>query len=228
MSRSGGDPAEVWSAVDRYIEDKMVRADPALDAALAASVDAGLPAIAVSPVQGKLLHIVARAMRATAILEIGTLGGYSAIWLARALLPGGRLITIERDPRHARIARANVERAGVDELVELRTGDALDVLPQLAAERAGPFDLTFIDADKPRITEYFDWALQLSRVGSLIVVDNVIRNGAVVDPASTDPDVQGVRRFNDRLAREPRVAATAIQTVGVKGYDGFAAALVLA
>ena len=228
MSRSGGDPAARWTEVDHYLDELLVRPDAALDAALAASAAAGLPAIAVAPNQGKLLHLIARAMRATAILEVGTLGGYSTIWLARALHPGGRVITIEREREHAAVARANFDRAGVTDQVELRVGDALDILPQLAAERAGPFDLTFIDADKPRITEYFEFALQLSRPGSLIVVDNVIRDGKVIDAASDDPNVRGVRRFNERIAAEPRVSATALQTVGVKGYDGFTVALVLA
>ena len=227
MSRSGGDPAEVWSAVDRYLAEELVHQDAALDAALASSAAAGLPQIAVAPVQGKLLHLLVRAVRARAILEIGTLGGYSTIWMARGLPPGGLLVTIEREEKHARVAQANIDRAGVADLVEVRLGDALDVLPQIAAERVGPFDLTFIDADKPRITEYFEWALQLSRPGSLILVDNVIRSGEVVDAASPDANVQGVRRFYERIAGEPRVSATAIQTVGVKGYDGLAVVLVL-
>lgn len=219
---------EQWTAVDRYISDLLVPPDPALDAALAASTAAGLPAINVAPNQGKLLHLLARLKGARTILEIGTLGGYSTIWLARALPADGRLITLEAEPKHAEIARANIARAGLDRIVELRLGRALDTLPQIAAEGRGPFDLVFIDADKASIAEYFAWALKLTRVGSLIIVDNVVRKGAVIDAASEDPNVRGVRRFNEVLAAEKRVSATAIQTVGSKGYDGFALALVVA
>jgi len=215
-------PLDTWVAVDRYIAGALVPSDPALDAALEASAEAGLPPIQVSPNQGKFLHLLAQAIGARTILEIGTLGGYSAIWLARALPPGGRLITLEADPRHAAIARANFARAGLADVVELRVGRALETLPELA----GPFDFIFIDADKPSNADYFAWALKLSRRGSLIVIDNVIRDGAVIDAASADPDVQGVRRLNELLAAEPRVSATAIQTVGSKGYDGFVMALV--
>ena len=217
-----------WTAVDRYITDLFAPPDPALDAALQASAAAGLPPHDVSPTQGKLLLLLARVQGARTILEIGTLGGYSTIWLARALPAGGRLITLEADPKHAEVARANIARAGLAAVVELRLGPALDTLPQLAAEGRGPFDLIFIDADKPNNPEYFAWALKLSRRGSLIIADNVVRNGAVVDAASSDPSVQGVRRFHELLAAEPRVSATAIQTVGSKGYDGFAIALVTA
>jgi predicted O-methyltransferase YrrM len=217
---------ELWSAVDRYITDLFVQPDAALHAALQASEAAGLPAISVSPPQGKFLHLLARALGARAILEIGTLGGYSTIWLARALPAGGRLITLEADPKHAEIARTNIARAGLTGTVELRLGRALDTLPQLAAERRGPFDLIFIDADKPSYADYFNWALKLSRRGTVIIGDNVIRKGAVIDPAGDDPRLPGVRRFNDRVASEPRVSATAIQTVGAKGYDGFTLALV--
>lgn len=215
-------PQEQWTAVDRYITGVFVHSDPALDAALEASAAAGLPPIQVSPNQGKFLHLLARAMGARTILEIGTLGGYSAIWLARALPPGGRLITLEADPRHAKVARANLARAGLTDVAELRVGRALETLPELA----GPFDVIFIDADKPSNADYFTWALKLSRQGSLIVIDNVIRDGAVIDAASADPNVQGVRRLNELLAAEPRVSATTIQTVGGKGYDGFTMALV--
>src|SRR5262249_18682814 len=217
---------EQWAAVDRYLADLFVPPDPALEAALRDSAAAGLPAINVSPTQGKLLHLLARAQGARTILEVGTLGGYSTIWLARALPPGGRLVTLEIDPKHAEVARGNIARAGLSDVVELRLGRALDTLPQLAAEGRGPFDFVFIDADKPGNADYFAWALRLSRRGSLIVVDNVVRKGAVVDADSDDPNVQGVRRFNDMLAAESRVSATAIQTVGSKGYDGFALALV--
>ncbi len=219
---------EQWVAVDQYITDALVRPDPALDEALAASAAAGLPPINVTPNLGKFLHLLAKAQGARAILEVGTLGGYSTIWLARALPPGGRLVTLEVDPTHAAVARANVARAGLADVVELRLGPALETLPRLAAEGRGPFDLIFIDADKPSNPDYFRWALKLSRIGSLIVIDNVVRNGAVADPSSTDPSVQGVRRLNELLAAEPRVSATAIQTVGSKGYDGFTVALVVA
>jgi predicted O-methyltransferase YrrM len=170
--------------------------------------------------------LLARIQGAKNILEIGTLAGYSTIWLARALPPGGRLITMEADVRHAEIARANIARAGLANVVELRLGNALDTLPQLAAEGRGPFDLIFVDADKESSAEYFAWSLKLSRRGSLLVFDNVVRDGAVIDPANDNPSVQGIRRFNEILAAEPRVSATAIQTVGSKGYDGFALALV--
>lgn len=219
---------DLWTAVDRYITDLLVQPDPVLDAALQASTEAGLPAINVSPPQGKQLMLLARLGQARNILEIGTLGGYSTIWLARALPPGGRLVTLESDPMHANVARANIARAGFADIVELRLGRALDTLPVLAAERRDPFDVIFIDADKANIPEYFTWSLRLSRRGSVIIVDNVIRKGAVIDAASDNADVQGVRRLNDLLAMERRVSATVIQTVGSKGYDGFAMALVVA
>lgn len=218
---------ETWTAVDRYLTDMLVPSDPALDAALESSAEAGLPSIQVSPNQGKLLHLLARSQGARAILEIGTLGGYSTIWLARALPAGGHLFTLESDSKHAEVAEANIARAGLASVVELRLGRALDTLPRLAAEGRGPFDLVFIDADKPNIPQYFAWSLKLSRRGSLIIVDNVVRDGAVVDAASGDPNVQGVRRLNELLAAEPRVSATTIQTVGSKGYDGFTLALVI-
>jgi predicted O-methyltransferase YrrM len=217
---------ELWTAVDQYINGLFVPNDPALQAALEASTAAGLPSIQVSPPQGKLLHLLARLQGARNILEIGTLGGYSSIWMARALPPGGRLLTLEANAKHADVARANFARAGLANVIELRPGPALDTLPQIAAEGRGPFDLIFIDANKDAMSEYFDWALKLSRPGSVIISDNVIRDGGIIDPASKDPDIQGVRRFNERLAAEPRVSATEIQTVGSKGYDGFALALV--
>jgi predicted O-methyltransferase YrrM len=221
------DHEQQWSAVDHYISDLLVRPDEALESALRASSDAGLPSINVSPCQGKLLHLLARLISARNILEIGTLGGYSAIWMARALpRDGGRLVTLEFDPKHAECARANIERAGLASLVEVRLGRAIDTLPKLAAEKRGPFDLIFIDADKPSTPDYFTWALKLARKGSLIIVDNVVRGGKVVDANSTDASVGGIRRFNQMLSNETRVSATAIQTVGVKGYDGFATALV--
>ncbi|MEO8726032.1 MAG: O-methyltransferase [Acidobacteriaceae bacterium] len=218
---------EQWTAVDSYITDSLIPSDPALDGALQASAAAGLPSIQVAPNQGKLLHLLVRIQGARNILEIGTLGGYSTIWLARALPAQGRLITLEADPKHAEVARANIARAGLSDIVDLRLGKALDTLPQIAAEDRAPFDLIFIDADKANIPEYFRWSLQLSHSGSVIIVDNVVRKGAVIEAESGDPDVQGVRRFNELLAMEPRVSATTIQTVGSKGYDGFTLALVI-
>jgi len=217
---------ELWTEVDRYITDLLVPADPALDQALAASKAAGLPAINVAPNQGKLLELLARLRGARSILEIGTLGGYSSIWLARALPAGGRLVTLEADAKHAEVARANIANAGLAGSVEVRLGKALDTLPQLEKEDRGAFDLVFIDADKENIPAYFTWALRLTKPGSLIIVDNVVRKGAVIDAASKDVNIQGVRRFNELVAREPRVSATAIQTVGSKGYDGLAFLLV--
>jgi predicted O-methyltransferase YrrM len=214
----------VWAEVDRYFADHLVEADPVLEAALAASDAAGLPAIAVAPNQGKLLHLLARLKGARRILEIGTLGGYSTIWLARALPGDGQLITLEYDPRHAEVARANLASAGLADRVEIRVGAALDTLPTLA----GPFDLFFIDADKVNNAAYVEWALRLSTVGSLIIVDNVVRGGQVVDDASDDPAILGTRELFEMLANEPRLSATAIQTVGGKSYDGFALALVTA
>jgi predicted O-methyltransferase YrrM len=219
---------EQWIAVDNYITDLLVKPDDALDHALQSSAEAGLPAISVSPPQGKLLHLLARLQSARRILEIGTLGGYSAIWLARALAPGGRLISLEIDPKHAEIARTNIARAELADVAEVRVGPALDLLPKIASEGIGPFDLAFIDADKPNNPNYFQWAVKLSRRGSLIIVDNVVRDGKVIDANDSDPSIQGVRRLNDLIAAERRVSATAIQTVGGKGYDGLAIALVIA
>jgi predicted O-methyltransferase YrrM len=216
----------IWSSVDRYICDHLVPADPALEAALKDSTAAGLPEISVTPNQGKLLQMLARLCGARRILEFGTLGGYSTIWLARALPAGGRLITLECEPRHAEVARANIGRAGVADVVDLRVGPALELLPGIEAEGLGPFDLIFIDADKASIDHYFRWALKLSRPGSVIIADNVVRQGAVTDPASLDPNVQGVRRLYELLSTESRVTATALQTVGSKGHDGFAIAVV--
>lgn len=221
-------PQNTWASVDQYFSELLLPPDPALDAALDASVAAGLPAINVSPNQGKFLMLLARVHGARRILEIGTLGAYSTIWLARALPAdgSGRLTTLEYDPKHAAVARANLDRAGLTPLVDLRIGAALDTLPQLAAEGLGPFDFIFIDADKVNYPSYWAWSLKLSRPGSLIVIDNVVRNGGIIDANSSDQNIQGVRRFNELLAAEPRVTATAIQTVGGKGYDGFAVALV--
>jgi predicted O-methyltransferase YrrM len=218
----------LWSEVDRYIVDLLVPADAVLDAAQESIVSAGLPPISVSPAHGKLLHLLARLHQARSILEIGTLGGYSTIWMARALPDDGRLITLEIDPKHAEVAHLNIARAELSSRVELRLGRALDTLEELEAEGAGPFDMIFIDADKASIPEYFEYALGMSRRGTLIVVDNVIRSGAVIDAESTDPNIQGIRRFNEMLAAEPRVSATELQTVGSKGYDGFAFVLVIA
>jgi predicted O-methyltransferase YrrM len=217
---------EQWTAVDGYISQLVVQPDAVLEAALAESVAADLPAINVSPPLGKLLHLLARALQARTILEIGTLGGYSTIWLARALPPGGLLVTLESEASHAEVARANIASAGLSKRVELRLGMAQETLPQLADEGRGPFDLVFIDADKTAYCEYLAWALKLTRRGSLIIADNVVRKGEVIDPNSPDPRVQAVRRFNEMLAAEPRVSATIIQTVGSKGYDGIALALV--
>src|SRR5271170_6151289 len=219
---------KLWTAVDQYTTDLLLPADAALDAALAASDAAGLPQISVSPSQGKLLMLLAQLAGASQILEIGTLGGYSSIWLARALSPGGRLITLEANPKHAEVARANIAHAGFGSVVEVRLGDARASIQQLAAEGSGPFDLIFIDADKQSIPHYLEWSLKLSRRGSLIIVDNVVRDGALIDAKSKDPNVQGARRLHEMLAAEPRLSATTIQTVGSKGYDGFTLALVTA
>jgi predicted O-methyltransferase YrrM len=213
-----------WTEVDRYIAQFLVPSDPALDNALQASQAAGLPPINVSPNQGKLLMLLARAIGAQKILEIGTLGGYSTVWLARALTIGCCLITIEADPSRAEIARANVARAGLADIVEVRQGRALDVLPTLVAD--GPFDFVYIDADVANSAEYFQWALKLSRSGGLIVVDNVIRHGSILDAENRKRDVEGLRQFYKLVAAEPRVSMTVIQTVGCKGYDGLAIALV--
>jgi len=218
---------DLWTAVDHYFTEQLVPPDPALEAALQASQAAGLPAINVAPNQGKLLQLLAQLQGARTILEIGTLGGYSTIWLARALPAGGRLISLEAEPKHAEVAQANIARAGLAEVVEVRLGPALETLPELAAEGHGPFDLIFIDADKRSNSDYFTWALKLSRPGSLIIVDNVVRGGEVANAASTASDVQGSRQVIEMLGAEPRVSATALQTVGSKGYDGFALAVVI-
>lgn len=217
-----------WAAVDGYFAGQLVPEDEALVAALEASAAAGLPPHQVSASQGKLLMMLALMNRARTILEIGTLGGYSTIWLARALPEHGSLVTLELDPKHAEVARSNVDRAGVGALVDVRVGRAIESLPKLAKERPRPFDMIFVDADKASNPDYFRWALQLSRRGSVIVVDNVVREGAVVDSSSEDPSVKGVRKLMALMASEPRITATAIQTVGSKGYDGFAIAMVTA
>ena len=216
----------LWKAVDAYVTETIVAEEPALGEALAANSAAGLPSIDVSAPQGKLIHLMARMMGARKALEIGALGGYSTIWLARALPDDGRLITLELNPRNAEVARRNVARAGLGAKVEIRTGAALNILPKIEAEGLGPFDFVFIDADKINNSAYLDWALRLSRPGTAIVVDNVVREGEVADAASRDPDVVGVRRMFELIAREKRLSATAIQTVGLKGWDGFALAIV--
>lgn len=213
---------EKWAEVDRYLATALLEHDTALEDALAASEAAGIPAIQVSPLQGKLLMLLAQMLEARRILEIGTLAGYSTIWLARGLAKDGRIITLEADPRHAGLARSNFERAGLEKTIALRLGKALATLPEVAAEKEGPFDLCFIDADKKHIPEYFTWALRLARPGGLIVVDNVVRAGEIVDSESREANIEGIRRFLEMAGAEPRVAATALQTVGVKGHDGFA------
>lgn len=217
---------DLWTSVDNYLCETMIPPDPALDAALQSSAAAGLPSIHVAPNQGKLLHLLARLQGARNILEIGTLGGYSTIWLTRALPRGGRLVTLEADSRHAEVARGNLDRAGLSSVVELRLGRALDSLPKLEQDGKGPFDFIFIDADKPSLPEYLQWALKLSRPGTVIFIDNVVREGGVVEASSEDPAIQGVRRMNELIAAEPRLAATCLQTVGSKGYDGFTLAIV--
>ncbi len=215
---------DLWSAVDAHLDALFAPHDEALAAALRESEKAGLPAIQVAPNQGKMLHLLARTMGARRILEVGTLGGYSAIWLARALPQDGHLVTLEADPKHAEVARRNLARAGLADRVDVKVGPALDTLPTLE----GPFDLVFLDADKPNNPQYLEWALRLARKGSLIVGDNVVREGAILDAESGDPSARGTRTFLEMLSREPRVSATAIQTVGSKGHDGFALALVVA
>lgn len=217
---------ELWTEVDQYFSGHLLPSDPVLESALAESASADLPAISVSPNQGRFLQILTQIVGARSILEVGTLGGYSTIWLARGLRPGGRLVTLEVDEKHAEVALRNLSNAGLGKIVELRVGNALETLPQLAAEGRAPFDLIFIDADKQNIPTYFEWALKMSRPGTLIVVDNVVRKGAVIDGESTDPNIQGVRRFTKSLGADSRASGTVIQTVGIKGYDGFAIVLV--
>lgn len=224
-----------WRAVDVYLDELLHLEDDALRVGVAAADAAGLPPIQVSAPYGKLLHVLALVAGARRILEIGTLGGYSGTWLARALPPGGRLVTLELDPRHAEVARESFERAGVADRIEIRVGRAVDSLAALVAENTAPFDLVFIDADKPTYPEYLEWSLRLSRPGTVIVADNVVRRGAIADPGaapewrgrSDDENVAAVRRFIEMLARDPRVSATVVQTVGAKGYDGFALAIVV-
>jgi predicted O-methyltransferase YrrM len=218
---------ELWSAVDSYLCSNLIAPDPILEAAIKSSIEAGLPSIAVTPTLGKFLHLLARIQNAKQILEIGTLGGYSTIWLARALPPTGRLVTLEYDPKHAAVASANFVRAGLQDIIELRIGKALDTLPEVAAAHSTPFDLIFIDADKQNNPAYFEWALKLSRPGSLIIVDNVIRDGAILDAATDHPVLKGVQQLFALLHNSPRVQSTALQIVDAKGHDGFALSLVL-
>lgn len=218
-------PEQIWTAVDEYVGGLLAPHDEALDGTIEAAEAAGLPSIQVSPPQGKLLHLLARAIGARHVLEFGTLGGYSTIWLARALPEDGRLITLEADLRYAEVARGSIERAGLGDLVELRVGPALETLPLLEEEGAGPFDLVFIDADKIHSPDYFAWSLERTRSGGLIIVDNVVRGGTLVDPGD-DASAHAQRRMHEAIAAEPRVSATTIQTVGGKGYDGFTIALV--
>ena len=215
-----------WTTVDEYFEEKLLAADPVLDEVLRSSAAAGLPNIQVSPTQGKLLYLLAKAQGARKVLEVGALGGYSTIWLARALPTDGQVVTLEVSTKHAEVARANIRRAGLQDRVEIRLGPALETLPKLLAEKRGPFDLFFLDADKANTLAYFEWSLKLSRPGSLIVVDNVVRKGEVADPSNPSLDVRGMREFLDALVSETRVSATGIQTVGRKGYDGFVLARV--
>lgn len=218
---------DIYTQVDKYLAPRLAPHDAALDAAVAACEAADLPTIAVSQNQGKLLHVLARSVRAGQILEIGTLGGYSTIWLARALADGGHLVTLEADPKHADVAESNLADARLTDRVELRRGKAIETLPKLHEEGLGPFDFVFIDADKPSIPDYFTWALKLTKPGSLIVVDNVVRKGKLADDQSTDEAVLGCRRLVELLEDEPRVAATIVQIVGEKGHDGLALATVL-
>lgn len=217
---------ELWTSVDNYIVENLIQTDPMLNEVMQANTAAGLPAIDVAPNQGKLLHLLARIQGARRILEIGTLGGYSTIWLARALPSDGKLTTLEVEAKHAEVAKANIARAGLSSVVELRLGPALELLSQLHEEGAPPFDFIFIDADKQNIPGYLEWSLRLSHPGTIIVTDNVVREGAVINPEDPDPRVQGVRRFFSMIAADPRIDATTLQTVGSKGYDGFTLAVV--
>jgi len=217
----------LYAAVDAYLSAALVPPDPIFDAVLQSHADAGLPPIAVQPTLGKFLNLLARINHAKEILEIGTLGGYSTIWLARALPANGHLITLEYDPKHAEVARKNFQRAGLEKIIEIHIGKALDTLPQVAAAHPAPFDLIFVDADKQNNPHYFAWALKLSRPGTIIIIDNVVRDGQVLNADSDSPDIQGIRKLLEILGHEPRVHATAIQTIDGKGHDGFALALVL-
>jgi predicted O-methyltransferase YrrM len=218
---------DIWNEVDHYFGGLLVSSDPKFDAVLRANREAGLPAIDLTPLQGKFLHLLVRISGARRILEVGTLGGYSTLWLALALPPDGVLVTLERNPDHARIARANLQQADVLDLIDLRLGRASDTLRDLVEANTAPFDFIFLDADKAGLPEYLDWSLQLARPGTIIVADNVVREGKVLDAGSDDADVQGVRQFTERMATEPRLSSTVLQTVGIKGYDGMAIAVVV-
>jgi predicted O-methyltransferase YrrM len=217
---------KIWIDVDRYFSGQLHLSDPVLDAAMQANAAAELPAIDVAPNQGKFLNLLARLTHSKKILEVGTLGGYSTIWLARALPPGGRLISLEFSPKHADVAASNIQRAGLSDRVEIRVGAALDSLPRIEKEGVAPFDFIFIDADKPNNPGYLEWAVKLSRPGTLIIIDNVVRDGAISDSASTDPTILGTRKMFDLMSRDACLSSTALQTVGSKGYDGFALAIV--
>ncbi|HYG17372.1 MAG TPA: O-methyltransferase [Ohtaekwangia sp.] len=218
--------AALFGAVDRYIGNLVGEEDEVLQATVRSIEEAGIPQISVSANQGKFLQVMAMLCNAKRILEVGTLAGYSTIWTARALPQDGRLITLEYDPKHAAVAQKNIDRAGLSSIVEIRTGKAITLMPELVKENEGPFDLIFIDADKPPYTEYFEWALKLSRNGTLIIADNVVREGKVMDADTTDEMASGARRFNEALARNKAVTATIIQTVGAKDHDGMALAVV--
>jgi predicted O-methyltransferase YrrM len=218
---------ELWTRIDNYFNDHLAPPDPILDAALSSAADADLPPIDVAPNQGALLHILALAQGTKIILEIGTLAGYSTICLARALPPDGQLITLEYEPKHAQVAAANIANAGLTDRVDIRVGKAIDTLPKLAQENPDPFDLIFIDADKASNPDYFNWAMKLSKIGTLIIIDNVVREGEVLNPDSEDPDIQGIRKLIKQLKAEPRITTTVIQTVGTKGHDGLALARVI-
>jgi predicted O-methyltransferase YrrM len=218
---------DLWNAVDNYVDSSLSLSDDVLNRTIAANADGGLPSIDVTAAQGKLLHLLARMIGAKRVLEIGTLGGYSTIWLARALPSDGRVVTLEFDPKHAAVAKQNIDRAGLGSVVDVRVGKALDVLPVIQKENTGPFDLIFIDADKVNNPNYFEWALKLSRPGSLIIVDNVVREGGLADGTSDDPAIRASRAVVELMGSDPRVEATVMQTVGTKGYDGFAIALVV-
>jgi predicted O-methyltransferase YrrM len=219
---------EIWKQVDSFFTDALIPADPALGAALAANHEADLPAIDVTPLQGKFLELMIRATGARRVLEIGTLGGYSTIWMARAVGPAGNVVTLEIDPHHAEVAQRNLDNAGLAERVDLRVEPASEALAALVAERSAPFDFIFIDADKAGYPDYIQWSLKLSRPGTLIIADNVVRDGKVIEPGNPDPNIRGVRRFTELVAAEPRLSTTVLQSVGSKGYDGFAIAVVLA
>lgn len=218
---------DIWKNVDGYFTDALIRTDAVLDAAVAANREADLPAIDVTALQGKFLDLLIRATGAKRVLEMGTLGGYSTIWLARAVQDGGVVVTLELEPKHAAVAKKNLESAGLMDRVQLRVGPALETLAVMGQEHAEPFDFIFIDADKASYPEYLQWSLSLSRPGTLIVADNVVRDGKVIEPDNPDANIQGVRRFTELVAKEPRLSTTVLQTVGAKGYDGFAIALVL-